>query len=224
MTTLDGLMFTREHFPVVLQEATGYKGKRFWGFDRIEIPPYHPSMKEDGINFKSVPELLYDAVEATVKDLEEIAGKREDVQVILRGVVKDGKTGRIVFEPQVVEQNDLGITIDSVPVVGCFYVGKNGINPYGYYKDHGISINPKSAAQSFEVPEGVKFTPELMGEYEMTDKGLFRGKRRIGCPNGWDRHNLDKINAIFYKNLVVALDNSVVTEKYQKMPISTNSN
>src|SRR3989338_5251436 len=107
--TLDQLMFAREHFPLVLQQTTGYKGKRFWDFNRIEIPPYHPSMKEGGINFKSVPELLY----------------------------------------EVVEQNDLGITIDSVPVVGHFYVGKNGMNPYGYHGDQGISINPEIAAPSF---------------------------------------------------------------------------
>ena len=212
--TLDRLMFTREHFPVVLQQATGYKGKRFWDFSRIEIPPYHPSMKESGINFNSVPELLYDAVEATVKDLEEIAGKRGDVQVILRDVVKDGKTGRVLFEPQIVEQNDSGIALDSVPIVGHFYVGKNGINPYGYHGDQGISINPEIAAPSFKVPERVKFTLELMREYEMTDSGLFLGKRQIECPNGWYRHNLATINAIFYKNLVIALDNSVVRKKY----------
>lgn len=218
MSSLDNLMFTREHFPIVLHKATGYKGQRFWDFDRIEIPPYHPSMAKNGINFKSVPDLLYEAVEATVRDLEEIANKRNDVQTILRNVVKDGKTGRVSFKPQVVEQNDSGITIDSVPVVGRFYVGKNGMNPYGYHGDQGISINPESAAPSFKVPERVKFTPELMREYEMTDSDSFLGKRRIECPNGWYRHNLATVNAIFYKNLVVALDNAVVREKYQKTP------
>ena len=220
MTSLDNLMFMREHFPLVLQQATGYKGKRFWDFSRIEIPPYHPSMAEDGINFKSVPELLNDAVEATVRDLEEIAGKKEDVQFILRNVVKDAKTGRVVFEPQIVEQNDLGITIDSVPIVGHFYVGRKGMNPYGYSGDQGISINPEIAAPSFKVPQKVTFTPELMMEYEMTDSGLFLGKRQIECPYGWYRHNLETINAIFYKNLVVALDNAVVREKYHKTTTS----
>lgn len=216
MGSLDNLMFRREHFPIVLGEATRSDGKRFWDFSRIEIPPYHPSMAKGGINFKSVPDLLSVAVEATVKDLEGIAGKIESVQVILRNVVKDGKTGKVLFEPRVVEQNDLGITIDSVPIVGRVYVETQGINPYGYSGDQGISINPEHAAPSFKVPETVKFSPELMREYEMTVCSLFLGKRQIECPNGWYRHNLGTISAIFYKNLVVALDNAVVTEKYQR--------
>jgi len=213
-------MFTREHFPLVLRQAIGHNERKFWDFSRIEIPPYHPFMKQGGINFKSVPELVYDAVEATVKDLEEIADKRSDVQAILRDIFKGGETGRVLFEPRVIEQNDLGITLDSVPIVSHLYVGKNEINPYGYHGDQGISINPESAAPSFAVPVGVAFSPELMREYEMADSGLFLGKRQIKCPNGWYRHNLDTANSIFYKNLVVALDNSVVTERYQKKPAS----
>lgn len=213
-------MFTREHFPLVLQQVTGYNEKIFWNFNRIEIPPYHPSMKEDGINFKSVLELLYDTVEATVRDLEEIVDKRNDVQVILSDVVKDGKIGMVSFDPQI-EQNDSGITIHSVPIVGRFYVGKDRMNPYGYHGDQGISINLESAAPFFKVPERVKFTSELMSEYEMTDGGLFLGKRNIKCPNGWYRHNLATINAIFYKNLVIALDNRVVTEKYQRKTLNS---
>lgn len=208
------LMFTREHFPVVLHEGTGYGYKRFWDFNRIEIPPYHPSMAKDGINFKSVPDLIYEAVEATLRDLEEIADKKSYVQAILRDVVKDGKTGRVLFEPQI-KQNDLGITVDFVPIVGRFYVGKQEINPYGDWGDQGISIDPKIAPLSFNVPESLTFTPELMKEYEMTDRGLSLLGRRIECPNGWHRHNLETTNAIFYRNLVIALDNAVVREKYQ---------
>ena len=220
MTSLDNLMFTREHFPVVLQKVKIYGGKRFWGFSRIEVPPYHPSMAEDGINFKSVPDLLYQAVEATLKDLEEISSKRRDVQVILRDVVKDGKTGRVVLEPQIAHQNDLGITIESVPIVGQIYVGREGMNPYGYNGDQGISINPKNAALYFAVPQKVIFTPELMREYKMTEQALFLEQRRIECPNMWYRHNLEGINAIFYKNLVIILDNAAVREKHQKTPAS----
>ena len=114
-----------------------------------------------------------------------------------------------------VQQDDLGIKIDSVPIVDSVYVGKDMINPYGYNGDQGISINPKSAAPSFKVPAGVKFTPELMKEYEMKDEGVFLGKRRIACPNGWYRHNLEDVNAIFYRNLVIALDNAVVKRRYE---------
>ena len=215
MVNLDKLMFTREHFPVLLHETTGYREEKFWDFGRIEIPPYHPSMAKDRINFKLVQDLLYEAIEATVKDLEEIADKRIDVQAILRGVVKDEKTGRILFEPQVVKQDDLGIKIHYVPIVSHFYVGKEGINPYDEYGDQGISIRSGGAAPSFNVPKEVIFTPEIMSEYKMTDVGDYLlGKKEIKCPNLWHRHNLGTINAIFYKNLVVALDNAVIKEKY----------
>ena len=133
--TLDTLMFTREHFPVVLHEATGYKGKRFWDFSRIEIPPYHPTIGKDGISFESVPCVLCDVVEETVRDLEEIADKRSDVQVMLSDVVKDRKTGRVLFEAQITEQNSFGITINSVPIVEHFYLGRKKINPYDYHGD-----------------------------------------------------------------------------------------
>lgn len=214
--TLDRLLFTREHFPLVLREITGHHGKRCWEFSRIEIPPYHPSMAKDGINFELVPDLLYEVVEATVRDLEEISDKRSDVHGFLRDVVRDGETGRIVFEPQVVEQNEEGITLDSVPIVGSLYVGRRKINPYGSHGDQGIAIHPEGAAPSFKVPERVTFTPELMREYEMTERGLFLGKREIECPHGWYRHNLANTNAIFYRNLVVALDNAMVREKYRR--------
>src|SRR3989344_324979 len=216
MATLDNLVFTREHFPIVLQEATGHGGQKFWDFNRIELPPYHPSMAHDGINFRLVPELLQEVVDGTVRDLEEIADKRSDVQAILKGLVKNARTGIVEFEPQVVEQNDLGITIESVPLVGRFYVGANKINPYGYNGDQGITMSPDIAAKSFRVPEKVVFTPELMREYEMTDAGSFLGKRQIESPHLWYRHNLGTINAIFYRNLIIALDNATVKQKYQE--------
>ena len=65
---LENLMFRREHFPVVLHKAI--RGERmFWDLGEIVIPPYHPSMAKNGINFRAVPELLYEVMEATVKDL-----------------------------------------------------------------------------------------------------------------------------------------------------------
>ena len=221
MADLDRLLLRREHFPIDIRETTGYKGKRFWDFGRIEIPPYHPLIAENGIDFESVPVLLYEAVEGTVRDLEEIADKRRDIQALLQDVTKDEKSGRVLYEPEITV-NESGIEIGSVPVVGHFWIGRRGMNPYSYNGDQGISINPEIAAKSFNVPEQVEFSPELMTEYEMTDGGILLGKRRIECPNGWYRHNLANINAIFYKNLVTALDNAIVRDKYaDKTPTSS---
>jgi hypothetical protein len=210
MADPDRLMFRREHFPISLDESNGQKGEMFWDFRRIEIAPYHKSMAENGINFEVVPELLGEVVEATVKDLEGIADKME-------GYVKMVLQERF-SKPEIVEQDDSGIIFESVPVVDRFYVGRKKINPYSYSGDQGISINPEVAAKSFMVPEEVTFTPELMREYEMTEKDVFLGRKRIACPNLWYRHNLGRTNAIFYKNLVIALDNAAVREKYAEKP------
>ena len=214
--TLHDLMFRREHFPIILDEVTEYnKGKTYWDFATVVIPPYHPSMREKGINFESVPNLLYETVGETVNDLEEIADKREDIKLILHDITRS-RTGLILFKPQIIEQGDLGIMIDSVPIIDHFYVGKKEINPYRFGGDQGIAIHPELGEESFSVPERVSFTPELMKEYEMTECSVFLGEKLIQCPNGWYRHNLETINAIFYRNLIIALDNSIVRKSYIK--------
>lgn len=221
MADLDKLLLRREHFPVDLHETTGYKGERYWDFGRIEIPPYHPSMRETGIPFEIVPSIVEEALEDTIKDFESIAEKRRDAQTILQDVVRNAATGKLRLDYSV-SQDELGITLGTFefetekrfPIVGNFWVGRKGMNPYCSWGDQGIAIYPECSAKSFSVPEDVEFSPELMREYEMTDGRIFLGKRRIECPNGWYRHNLATINAIFYKNLVTALDNAVVREKY----------
>lgn len=215
MSDLSQLLFTREHFPVVLDRWTRRDGTQYWDFPRIEIPPYHPSMAGDGINFRSVPDLFSEAVEATIRDLEEIADKREDVRAILGEMPKDESSGRRIYNPRIVKQNNNGITFESVPVVEQVWVGRDGINPYGPHNDNQIILHPGYGAPSFSVPESVVFSPELMREYEMTDAGVINGRRTIESPNLWHRHNLRLFDAIFYRNLVVALDNAVVRQKYQ---------
>ena len=211
---IQNLMLRREHFPIQVYETTGEKSRKICSIDRVEIPPYHPSMTVTGLLFESVPDLLYGVVESTVRDLEEIADKRSDVQFVLRDIVKNKKSGKVLFRSQIAEQDDFGIIIESVPIVDHFYVGRKKINPYDYHGDQGITINLELSHSLFFVPEKVTFTTELMREYEMTDRGLSLGKRQIECSNGWYRHNLETINAIFYKNLVISLNNEVVKKKY----------
>ncbi len=217
MTDLDKFMFRREHFPIVLTETMGGCGK-FWDFRRIEIPPYHPSMAQNGINFGLVPDLLETVLEETVKDLEEIADRRKDVQAILKYVKRDKKTGKIISNHKILDRTDLDIKFDSVPIVDHFWVGKKRINPYCSWGGHGIAIHPEHSAKQFIVPEGVEFSPELMIEYEIEDERAYSsGLKIIECPHGWYRHNLGRLDAIFYKNLVIALDNEVVKEEYRRL-------
>ncbi len=209
MTTLDLYLFRREQFPIVLVETKGREGKVFWSFDRIELPPYHPFLAEQGIDFQKVPSLLPGVVEATRKDLEEIADRRRDIENLLQ------REGARESAWRTADQNDLGILLELVPIIGSLYIGKDEINPYGYHADQGIAINPRSAAPSFSVPQSVTFSPELMNEYALTQEGgSLERKKRIACPYNWYRHNLDNVNAIFYKNLIIALNNEIVRHQY----------
>ena len=191
------LLFARTDFPVNLDR-------------RIEIPPYHPLMAKNGIDFRSVPNLLDEAVSGMVADLEEVVSKRPDIRYLLKTVARDERSGKILYDAKI-KVDGFGIEVDSVPVVGHFWVGRRGINPYNSNGDQGISIDPKIAAKSFNVPEDIKFSIELMNEYEMKDDGVFLRRRSIECPNLWYRHNLGDLTAIFYKNLVIALDNAIVS-------------
>lgn len=208
MAGLDSLMLQRGHFPLLLHEVK-YSGKSSWGLGRVELPPYHPSMVKDGLDFASVPGLLAETVGGAVKDLEEIADKDERARRAL-----DHK----VWSPEIASLTSSGIKIIKVPIVGSIFVGTYGINPSGlgeWRTVSGIEIRPVETTWSFMVPESVTFSPELMGEYEMKDEGVVAGRRGIRCPNLWARHNLYDITAVFYKNLIIALDNQVVRKKHQ---------
>lgn len=202
--TLDHFLFQREQFPLQLSKEETPGGRVFWSLGRIEIPPYHPSMAEEGLPFEYVPGVLEEALRNTNLDLEEIADK-----INLRGNLLPPPGEKRI------QQEDSGISVSNLPLIGRVWVGKKGINPYNSSGDQGISIYPSRAAPTFSVAKEIVFPSELMAEYEMTETGLFTMKlQRIECKHGWYRHNLDELNAIFYRNLVIALDNEVVKKKY----------
>lgn len=217
MAGLDGLLFKREYFPVTLTVKAGIGSGRGWIFDRIEMPPYHPSMGMEGIPFELVPGLLEGVVEETVRDLESAANDDvADIQARLGQVERDPKTGRILMKPKIAGQRG-GLKIGRVPVVGQFYVGRLEINPYDEGGDQGIRIVRGSEValkpRFFLVPQDVALSTELMREYEISENGLFLGKRRMTCPNLWYSHDVGPYTAIFYRNLVIALDNAVMVRK-----------
>ena len=213
MRYLDNILLRREQFPIVLHKAKAANGDEFWGLDRIEVPPYHPSMLEDGIPFRKAPYFLERAVQATIKDLEELVDRRPSFQFRLDNAYVDKVTGNPYY-PITAREDENGIEIDSVPVVSHIFIGTNNINPHSSSGDQGITIQPENARKSFKVPEEIIFPTELMSEYEMKDEGIIFEKRQIACPHVFYRHNLADMNAIFYRNLVIELNNSVVVDKY----------
>jgi hypothetical protein len=212
---VEKLMLKREYFPIRMYEAQHHsdKTKRWWTIDSIEIPPYHPSMRDTGIPFELVPSLLEGALEETLKDMREMA-KKTGYEHLLDEVEfsKDGKI-RSYHKVNMLEDGT-GVIIDHVPIVDHFSVGRDDINPYYPGGDQGIIIQNDRVVETFYIPQTVTFSPELMKEYEMEERPWIGDHRRISCPNGWYRHNLAKQNAIFYRNLVIEIDNAIVGEKY----------
>jgi hypothetical protein len=202
---LDKLMMKREQFPVRI----GKTGRRY-GFKRISMPPYHPSMKEDGIDVDLALSVVDEALENTVLDLEDVAEKKPDAQSIL-DEIKRNQNGKIQYGE--IKKEGLGRIIDPFPFIGHLYIGPRKINPYGELGDNFISLAEHKGSSSFLVPLDVKFTPELMEEYQMKEYPgyLFN---QILCPNKWKTHNLDTMQQIFFKNFIIAINNEVVKRKY----------
>lgn len=213
MADVDKLMFTRKHFPLLLFQGTLTSGRKFWSLNEIDIPPYHPSMLDEGIDYRIASELVGEAIEAMTMDLEQASRETRgwmpfghELEQLAR------KDGKIHFSPQTFMRED-DVLIVNLPIVGTVYVGKKEISPYG--TGDGIRIQP-NITNTYSVFEK-DFTAEIMKEYGLENKtSSVCGRRRFSSPYGWHRHNLSEINAIFYKNMVIALDNAAVRKKYCK--------
>ena len=204
-------MFRREHFPIVLYPYSGKNGEKHYDFSRIEIPPHHPTMAQ-GIDYHVVPRVLNEAIDWFIADLEGLADKESGIKESLDKIPRSD-AGKAVYSPTITLEEGIGINLRNVPIIGHFFAGTRAISPYSMEGEQGIAIFPEQAAESFTVPGDVDFSPELMKEYQMKDTIRSSRIRRVACPNLWYRHNLNNMNAIFYKNLVAVLNNHIVGQK-----------
>ena len=113
----DKLMFKREHFPVRVTESRGERGEVNYYFNNIYIPPYHPSMREEGIDIDLASDspVLDQALEDTVVELEGVADKRFDAKWVLEDITRDPETEKIQYG-QVVDSNLSGKLIAPFPI------------------------------------------------------------------------------------------------------------
>ncbi len=211
MPDISKLMLKREHFPVII--AVSKKN-----IQSVQIPPYHPSMKKNGIDLELVTkDILDNSLEETVKDLEKIAKQGIDVTDELKSVVRDEK-GRIIYGELKrvdfgIDKTDFGIHICPFPIIKELGIKRNKISPYG--GDKYISIPTKEAVHtSILVPKCEKLSEELIEEYSLIQKGVHSSYKHFSSPYGWSRHNTGYIQGIVYKNLVIAINNAVVKGKY----------
>ncbi len=206
MIDLEALMLMPEQFPLRL-----YPNK-FGGWDVDDsgiIPPYHPSMQQNGINFESIPDLIYHAFQTAIRDLEGVADKVPWIKGLLDPLERDA-FGKVIFSPEVIKNSADVVAIGAIPIFEQVFVGRATIDPYGI-GDQGISISPRSAPKTFTLPSGVLLTADLLAEYQMTP---VPGTSLVKCSSLWFRHTVSPTNAVLYKNLVMALDNDVVAQKY----------
>lgn len=196
-------LLTREHFPVHLYKAKSPAKSGRWAYEPIGIPPPHPSWRETGLPFELVPSVLDTAVQETIRDLEEVAPYISHAQHLLE---------QERLKPHV-QQDERGIHLIDVPLINSLRVDRKRISPYG--GDHNISLNPGEVkVYPFYIPKTVPVSDELRQEYNLQERPSSLRDRCFECPNGWYRHNLYDVETIFYKNLVIALDNETVKRKY----------
>jgi hypothetical protein len=95
------------------------------------------------------------------------------------------------------------------------YIGKDRINPIGWGADHNISMNSFRPG-SFQIPNDVNLPEELVKEYELKCEGPSVIGKMVLSHYCWYSHNVGDLNRIFYKNLVMKIDNAVVRRKYSQ--------
>lgn len=205
---IDKLMFKRTDFPLTVRQG---------GILEVRtMPPHHPKM-QDGIPFDLGKEAISLAVRDSVLDLKDVTRVSNVASYLLTYTTPEQQEGRI--DPQIETLPDgRGVVYTNLPLVGEVFIGRLEINPFGPNGDQGIRIelDPRYKPNAFVVPKTADFSPELKREYGMGhESDYFTHGKSILCTNLFVRHNLAPVNALFYKNLVVALDNAFVRKIHE---------
>jgi len=196
---LEKLMLKREHFPL---ELLDYNGKPF--ANRNIIPPFHNIFVQNGIDLDLAFSVIDDAVENTKLDLNE-STLRTDVPPAEFDAI-----GNVIYGP--VKKDNSCIYFRDFPFTDGLCIQKQKISPYGH--DSYIQIIPDSHSTSYQIPKNLPLSSELLKEYNMVQKNT-NMYLQVTCKIGWMSHNVD-FRDVFYKNLIITLNNAVVKKKYSK--------
>jgi hypothetical protein len=214
---LSKLMFKVEHFPIKIEKMKNLRGQEYYGVICPPFPPCHPSLIETDIDIDLAVSLLEDVLEVTALELRKILDKidepydRFEIRRTLDKLTYNIKTRKIDFGHT--ERIENGISIRPFPIIEGLFIGKNIMNSYGYaWGDHLVSIHKSS--YSFFIPKNVVFSSELLKEYQLEDEGIFGNYRWLDSSYGWYSHNLDTIDRLFFRNLIMAIDNETTKRKY----------
>jgi len=93
-------------------------------------------------------------------------------------------------------------------------IEKRKISPHGH--DNYIMIRPWENG-SYDVPVEFDFSEELADEYGFEDRGVHKATGRHSFDiygKGWRTHNADPPLPVYYKNIIIALNNAAVVARY----------
>lgn len=215
MVDISSLLFKREHFPVILETVTTTDGRQSRDIRAGNLPPYHPSMRKEGIDLLLAVSVLGEALKYTILDLEEIAGHMPNYRTYFLERITRDANGRIVYGSPVTKGAKIEITDFPFLPGGYLCISREYITPGASTGE--ISITGDMGAV-IRVPETVIFPEELMKEYRIRQvQSVGTRFKEFESPYGWFRHNLySDIQKIFSKNFIIAIDNGVVRRKYQE--------
>jgi hypothetical protein len=200
MKQLEYLMMKREQFPPQLQ---GFNGNLF--DNRLSmIPPFHRSIVEKGIDLETAHSVIDEVVKNTLKDYKgynmidncpEISQSEEGID--LGPVIKD----------------ESGVYYPEFPLTSGLHIQRDMISPHG--DDHYIMLLKDSRDMRYLVPHEFVFSPEIQKEYGMRQQGKNKHQTIFTCKSGWRGHNIG-FRDVFYKNMIIALNNAAVRAKYSE--------
>ena len=217
MPNIDELLFHREYFPIeVMGPFTRRDGGQYYDFKTVVVPPYHPSMLEEGIDFKAALSLLGETVRETIADLEGAEDKRTEIQMALERLTPDQRTGEMPYGEVKMNYGEYG-EVHQVPLVYGIQIMKDGLYFLGSSAE--CTINPDFDDKLQQFKTNTVFPDALLQEYEMRDvepEKAGKEPRWVEGTHFWHRHNVRFIQDVFSKNFAIAYDNSVVRRKYSQ--------
>ncbi len=190
-------MLRREQFPV---ELFDYLGKSY--SNPLMIPPFHPRIVEEGIDLDMALSVIDESIENTKLDFAESS---------IRDVTESSSYEYDKFASSYFEGKQRGIYSPKFPFTKELFIAPDRISPVG--SDNYVRVDEKSPLDSYYIPIEESFSSELMEEYKMSEIRKNKNYSIVEYRKGWKSHNVD-FREVFYKNLIIALDNAVVKKKY----------
>ncbi len=164
------------------------------------LPPYHPSLKLDGLDPRIVVAVLEEGVSDYIMDLDGINDKWKD-------------SVKICPKFEVYEEHE-GLVIKPFPTTwGTLFIDSKGMRPH-YCGDHQMILDLE---RKDDIIISGDISEELQKEYELEMIGkTLSGKNKFLSNHLWVYHNVPPIDRVLYKNIVIALNNETVRRKYQE--------